>query len=206
MILTSPPYCTRIDYTAATRTELAVLHPLLNETHETLAWQMTGSTKVAGHHIEVAATWGRTCSAFLHALKAHPSKASNGYYYKTHLDYFDKMSRSLAYCANALRAGGIAVLVVQDSYYKEVHNDLPRIISEMALAHNLRLKRREDFYFSRSMSGLNPRARAYGRRPGAVESVLCLQNEQVTKKQASTRSSLSERGWHNDPHTVPQPK
>ncbi len=175
LILTSPPYCTRIDYTAATRIELAVLDPLLNETDDTLSRQMTGTTKIAGHHVEAAASWGSTCSVFLNSVKVHPSKASSGYYYKTHLDYFDKMSRSLANSAKALRAGGAAIIVVQDSYYKDVHNDLPTIISEMALAQNLKLKRREDFYISRSMSGLNPRARAYGRRPGAIESVLCLE-------------------------------
>jgi len=181
MILTSPPYCTRIDYTAATRVELAMLHPLLNETHETLARKMMGTTKVPSHPIMAVTNWGPTCSAFLHSVKVHPSKASNGYYYKTHLDYFDKMSRSLANCAKALRGGGGAIIVIQDSYYKDVHNDLPTIIGEMALAYNLKLKRREDFYFSRSMSGLNPSTRAYGRRPGAVESVLCLQKEPIRK-------------------------
>ncbi|HVB55080.1 MAG TPA: DNA methyltransferase [Candidatus Acidoferrales bacterium] len=192
LILTSPPYCTRIDYTAATRIELAALHPLLSETYDTLARQMTGTTKIANHHIDAAANWGPTCSAFLHSLKAHQSKASSGYYYKTHLDYFDKMSRSLAHCAKALRTGGAAIIVIQDSYYKDIHNDLPTIISEMALAHSLKLKRREDFYFSRSMSGLNPRARAYGRRSGAVESVLCLQKELTTRRNP-VRSGRSQR-------------
>jgi len=185
LILTSPPYCTRIDYTAATRIELAVLYPLLSETRNALSRKMMGTTKVPSHRIESAATWGPTCLAFLRSIKVHPSKASKGYYYNTHLDYFDKMSRSLAHCAKALKHGGAAIIVAQDSYYKDVYNDLPTIISEMALAHNLKLKRREDFYFSRSMSGLNPRARAYQRRPGAVESVLCLQKELIIEAKSS---------------------
>ncbi len=193
MILTSPPYCTRIDYTAATRVELAVLHPLLDETYDTIARRMTGTTKVAHHHISAADIWGPTCSTFLRSVKEHPSKASNGYYYKTHLDYFDKMSRSLAHCAKALREHGAAIIVIQDSYYKDVHNDLPTIISEMALAHNLKLKRRDDFYISRSMSNLNPRARAYERPSGTVESVLCLQKEPTRKRASSIRSGRSER-------------
>src|SRR5207247_7810722 len=40
LALTSPPYCTRIDYTAATRIELAVLGPLLSTSARALGKQM----------------------------------------------------------------------------------------------------------------------------------------------------------------------
>lgn len=175
LILTSPPYCTRIDYTAATRIELAVLQPLVKQLPEQLGRQMTGSTRVPDHPIEPRDEWGAICTAFLKVLKAHPSKASKGYYYKTHLDYFDKMDRSLAVCAAALRKDAVAVMVVQDSFYKDVHNDLPTIVSEMSRSHGLVQIRRQDFYIRRSMGGINPGARLYQRRPGANEAVLCLQ-------------------------------
>ena len=132
LILTSPPYCTRIDYTAATRIELAVIQPLTTQAPEQLRRQMTGSTRVPDHAINPRQHWGSTCVAFLDAVKKHHSKASDGYYHKTHLDYFDKMDRSIANCAGALRESGGAILVVQDSYYKDLHNDLPTILSEMA--------------------------------------------------------------------------
>ena len=45
--------------------------------------------------------------------------------------------------------GGRAVLVVQDSYYKDVHNDLPTITAEMAQSVGLKLQRREDFRLQR---------------------------------------------------------
>jgi hypothetical protein len=58
LILTSPPYCTRIDYTAATRIELAVLAPLLPTVPEELSRQMIGSTRVPAREIEISPTWG----------------------------------------------------------------------------------------------------------------------------------------------------
>jgi hypothetical protein len=173
VILTSPPYCTRIDYTAATRVELAVLAPLGQTTPEDLSRQMLGSTRVPTHAIEICPMWGQRCDDFLDALRKHPSKASSGYYYKTHLDYFDKMARSLGNLTRALKPDGAAVLVVQDSFYKEIHNDLPSIVTEMAEAYGLRKRRREDFRMSRSMSGINPYTRVYKRLPGSVEAVLC---------------------------------
>jgi len=62
LILTSPPYCTRIDYSAATRIELALLHPLLNLKMEDLGRRMIGSTRVPDHDIAVSETWGDTCA------------------------------------------------------------------------------------------------------------------------------------------------
>jgi hypothetical protein len=177
LILTSPPYCTRIDYAVATRIELAILQPLLTQTPEHLSRQMTGSTRVPDGAIDAIREWGGTCRGFLAALKRHPSKASAGYYYQTHLDYFKKMYSSLANCAAALRSSGELVLVVQDSFYKDVHNDLPTILAEMTQSHGLDLVRRRDFYIGRSMAGINPGSRTYPRRPGATESVLCFRKQ-----------------------------
>ena len=171
-MLTSPPYCTRIDYTAATRIELAVLAPLLKMAGRALGQQMIGSTQVPKGDIEIDEGWGETCLSFLAALKAHPSKASGGYYYRTHLDYFDKMNRSMQRLAVGLKPGGRAVLVVQDSYYKDIHNDLPKIITEIGAHHGLTLGQSKAFRL-RSMSDINPGRQTYVRPSGATESVLC---------------------------------
>lgn len=179
LILTSPPYCTRIDYTAATRIELAVLHPLLTSSPKALGRLMTGSTRVPTRKIPESPEWGPGCLAFLDAVCSHPAKASGGYYYQTHLDYFDKICRSISQLSTALRPLGQAVLVVQDSFYKELHNDLPTFITQMAGHRGLDLKCRHDFYIRRSMSGINPGSRAYERRPGAVESVLVFEKPRI---------------------------
>jgi hypothetical protein len=173
LILASPPYCTRIDYTAATRIELAVLDPLVRHDVEELSRRMIGTTRVPQNEIKLSPTWGEKCQNFLETLRRHQSKASSGYYYKTHLDYFDKMSRSIFNLAQALRPQGGAILVVQDSYYKELYNDLPSIITEMGEGCGLEKRRHENFRLNRSMSGINPYTRLYKRKPGAVEAVLC---------------------------------
>lgn len=175
LVLTSPPYCTRIDYSAATRIELAILDPIIDLSMEDLSRQMIGSTRVPGYTIAVDQAWGATCERFLAAVKTHPSKASSGYYYKTHLDYFRKMSLSLDNLVIALKPAAAAILVVQDSYYKDIHNDLPAITSEMAEAKGLRIRRRVDFEIKRSMSGINPRTRIYRRPAGGSEAVLCFE-------------------------------
>jgi hypothetical protein len=173
LVLTSPPYCTRIDYTAATRVELAVLAPLLEETVSDLGRRMIGTTQVPEEKPEPKESWGPACNAFLEGVRTHRSKASAGYYYSTHLDYFEKMGRSLLNLRSGLKPGGAAIMVVQDSYYKELHNDLPKIIGEMGERAGLELVRTKRFAWRQSMSRINPHTKAYQRPSDATESVLC---------------------------------
>lgn len=177
LVLTSPPYCTRIDYTAATRVELAVIFPLLNRSREELSRDMVGSIKVPKTLIPPKESWGKMCNAFLNDLRTHTSKASSGYYYKTHIDYFDKLSRSLSMIGKSLKTGGGAIMVVQDSFYKELHNNVPQILQEMAAHEGMELRRREDFHQKNPISGINSKARKYGKPLGATESVLCFQKK-----------------------------
>lgn len=174
-VLTSPPYCTRIDYTAATRIELAVIAPLVNTTTSELSRQMIGSTRVPVDEIKADPKWGETCIKFLAAVKSHASKASSGYYLKTHLDYFNKLSSSIDRVSATMKRGAMAVFVVQDSYYKDVHNDLPTIVSEMGTHSGLTFLGSKEFRLARSMSGVNPFTRVYKRQTGAVETVLCFE-------------------------------
>jgi hypothetical protein len=172
-VLTSPPYCTRIDYVAATKIELAILHFLCRNNWQNLSRRMLGTTRVCAINAEPEGEWGPTCIDFLTKMRGHHSKASASYYFKTHLDYFQKLHRSLSVISRAMKRRALGIFVVQGSYYKEIHNDLPRILSEMASSQHLELKRREDFFSSRSMSVVNPNSRRYKRDSGAVESVLC---------------------------------
>lgn len=174
-VLTSPPYCTRIDYTAATRIQLAILAPLLPMKKSELSRMMLGSIRVPVREVRQHLDWGPTCNAFLSSVKSHTSKASAGYYYKTHIDYFEKMYRSICNISNVMRPGGAAVLVVQDSFYKDVHNPLPTAVSEIAAAHGLRLRRREDFHLSKTLAGSHPHSKSYRKTFEAVESVLCFE-------------------------------
>lgn len=172
MVLTSPPYCTRIDYSAATRIELAILSPLVNLRFEDLGRRMLGSTRVQTSVVPIDTRWGDTCNRFLSDVRSHPSKASSGYYLKTHIDYFDKMFRSLSRISSAMKPDGRIVLVVQDSYYKDVHNDVPKIISEMLAEFRFSLKRRDDFLQNRSISSINTKSRVYPKKT-ATEAVMC---------------------------------
>ncbi len=169
--LGSPPYCTRIDYAVATKPELAVLG-YTKESFRELRQRLLGTSTVLRDAPRESRVWGHTCTSFLKRLKNHESKASKTYYYKNHLQYFDGIFKSLTELHRVLDDDGTCVLVVQDSFYKDIKNDLPQIVTEMAAANALELTRREDFTHARTMAALNPAARHYRKEFAATESVL----------------------------------
>lgn len=173
-VLSSPPYCTRIDYAIATSVELAVLGIDANHGLTKLRRAMIGGAVVPREAPSPQSDWGKTCLTFLDGVAGHRSKASATYYLKNHLQYFDGMFRSLQEISRVLVDQGTCALVVQDSHYKDVHNDLPRIFIEMGDANNLRLGRQVDFENTRSMARMHPHARKYWPHLHAKESVLML--------------------------------
>jgi SAM-dependent methyltransferase len=173
-VLSSPPYCTRIDYAVATAIELAILR-YDAVSFDKLRRSLMGTSTVEPHGWASYAEWGATCTAFLAQSYAHPSKASKTYYYKSHLQYFGSLYKSVMELSRVLKKGAACVLVVQDSHYKEIRNDVPTILCEMAGSARLELRRRTDFVAERSMVRMNTQARKYLDARKHVESVICFE-------------------------------
>lgn len=173
-VISSPPYCTRIDYAVATSVELAILR-VGGELFDGLRRSMTGTSTVQGQVDAVDPAWGATCVEFLKEVRAHASRASSTYYFKNHVQYFRSVFLSLNEIGRVLKPGSPCVLVVQNSYYKEILNDVSRTFSEMAPNAGLTLARQEDFSTARSMVGMNPAAKKYLSKRSSVESVLCFE-------------------------------
>ncbi len=169
--LTSPPYCTRIDYAVATSIELAVL-AASPESFDQLRRALMGTSTVPKTAPETNELWGPTCLKFLKDVRTHGSKASATYYTKNHLAYFDALYKALSELRRVTRPGGMCFIVVQDSYYKNIHNDLQQIIVEM-MNGKFECFERHDFKIKMSMASVNSRARAHLGDRVNVESVLC---------------------------------
>lgn len=171
--VSSPPYCTRIDYAVATSPELFLLGHLSSTEFDSLRRNMLGTTAVSRDiPSAVPFEWGSVCSDAIRRIGSHSSRASSTYYLSTFLHYFDGLSKSIREIDRVSRSGASVVLVVQDSDYKEVHLDLQSIVIEMAEIHGWRLRNRMDHPLRHTLAGTNPRAREYRSDFSAIESVL----------------------------------
>lgn len=170
-IITSPPYCTRIDYAVATSLELAILRINLDE-YNILRRALIGTSTVSKNVSSPSVNWGVACLKFLDEVKNHPSRASEAYYYKSHVQYYESLFLSLKEASRVCKSGADLIFVVQNSHYKNVLNDLALIVEEMGAGLGLMKKKRLDFLTKRSMSSLNHHSRKYIKNRSNTESVL----------------------------------
>jgi hypothetical protein len=170
-VITSPPYCTRIDYVVATRPELAVLG-LSKEEIRALRTEMIGTPTISSDVPQPVADWGATANALIDRVSQHTSRASGTYYRKYFLQYFASMSQSIKELRRVLSKDGQAVIVIQDSYYKDVHIDLPTVMEEMSESVGFSLRERRDFDIAITKAAINRKARSWRSTFTATESVL----------------------------------
>lgn len=168
LTLTSPPYCTRLDYAKATELELALLEYSPVEFRQ-LRELMIGTPLITEKICDITLT--AECNELLDAIRLHPSRASQSYYYKTFKQYFTTLARSLNEISRVTVPGGHAILVVQDSYYKEIHIDLASVIRSQLLEWGWEPKGSVAFEGT-SFRSINTRSRQYQRTSIAKESVL----------------------------------
>lgn len=169
-VLSSPPYCTRIDYAIATLPELSVLFST-NEEIDALRRSLMGTTTVP-KNINNVNKFGKTCNSFLEQVSCHESKASRSYYYKNLHQYFQDLKESIAEISRVLKKNSKCIFVVQDSYYKNIYCDLHKIISEMMNEHNLFEMSSIRFTNNRNMANINTKSKKYVTQKKATESVL----------------------------------
>lgn len=160
-VVSSPPYCTRIDYVRATLPELAVIGHPNGQVTRGLRDMMIGTPTISKMRYSGGVAWGPTCSRFLSAVQNHSSKASSTYYLRYYRQYFASVFSSLNEIDRVLKRGGQCVLVVQDSYYKEIKNNLPRVFIEMATLIGWTLEAKKPFRVNQTLAGVNPDVKAY---------------------------------------------
>jgi hypothetical protein len=172
-VITSPPYCTRIDYVIATLPELAVMGIKLSEI-KPLRDRMIGTPTIQQEREESdeeKLIAGPISANLLRQIRAHSSKASSGYYAKFYRQYFRTMRASLAEISRVTRDAAPLVMVAQDSFYKDIHVDLPTVLDELATEQGWS---RVGFqhYSVRNFASINRRSRNYRDATSATEAVL----------------------------------
>lgn len=171
LVLSSPPYCTRIDYAIATLPELAVLSVIGEPEIDSLRRALMGATTVP-KSVPESLEFGGICDEFLHRVREHSSRASSTYYYKNFFQYFFKLSQSIKEIARVLKSGGKCYLVVQDSYYKDIHCDLAKIIVDMFAPLGVEHISTYEFQSKNNMANINPKGKKYRSKTEAIESVV----------------------------------
>ncbi len=174
LVITSPPYCTRIDYGVATLCELSVFFGYDSNEINKIRRELTGRTTIDKKlNISLSSlNIGFNGINFLKEVEQHDSYASRSYYFKNLYQYFHDMELSLKEISRVIKKDGMFICVVQDSFYKDVHCDLPEIIADMASISGFILMGKYDFDVTVNLANLNVQSKKYRSSTKAYESVL----------------------------------
>jgi hypothetical protein len=178
-VISSPPYCTRIDYVKKTSPELAFLGANAAAIKR-LRHEMIGTPTIHKIPVQQDPAWGSACIDTLEVISSHKSYASKSYYWKTFVQYFGGLYQSLREIDRTLKSAGQCILVVQDSYYKDTHVDLAKIIDEMTQGLGWSAIARSDFPTTKTIVGLNTHAIKNGNPGQATETVLSFRKNMRT--------------------------
>jgi len=142
MIITSPPYANRLDYTRMWAPELEVISAMWEGNSSEIKAMQIGSTVVEGKTVssKEEARLPKPIRQALVDIRSDPDwKASESYYYPFFRNYAVSMMRSLNQIASKLRPGGILVMFVRDTVRKDVMFPTAELIRSV-LVSGLKMK------------------------------------------------------------------
>jgi len=171
--LTSPPYLNRLDYVNPTLPELHVLSWQEGARLDDLRTQMMGTTKMR-RQVSTAQLSSATATKLLDAIARHPTKASGTYYLKFFRQYFEDMADFLKWLRSRSTSTCRGIVVLQDSYYKEIKVPIVQIILEFADAADFTVEVLREEKRTRHMGMLSPHQRAHAPHKALTEFTLLL--------------------------------
>lgn len=159
LVLTSPPYCTRLDYVVSASFELAALsasdQDLLSLRRASMGTPLMRHDPTTTKHL------GSVTHRLLQQIKNHSSKNSETYYHPSYVQYFNDAYVALKEIKRTLRPGGRAILVLQSSFYKEIPIDLSRHYLSMSKELGMYGERVVRQPVSKVLTDINPAARKH---------------------------------------------
>lgn len=175
VILTSPPYLSRIDYVKATLPQLLMLgYSNASEIGE-LRRRIMGGVLTGRSADGDWPGWGDLTNDVLKKIESHDSKASDTYYSTLARRYFADLDETVGETLRVLRPQGVSLFVVQTSYYKDVPIPLDKILVELARSRGGRGMILQEEEVRQHFGHLSPHQREYAGKKVLRESVVRLQ-------------------------------
>lgn len=171
LVITSPPYLTRIDYAVSTQVELLILSGEIG--YREIRNNTIGTTTIYSQRKVGSECWGGLCNKIIDYINNHGSYSSQDYYIKNTVQYFDSTYNSLKELYRVMKKGASAYLVIQNSYYKEIEIKLPDIYLEMAtnIGFYDAISMRKDEVRT-TMASINSRSKKYNKDKVYYEEII----------------------------------
>ncbi|MBC1614472.1 hypothetical protein HB937_14205, partial [Listeria welshimeri] len=133
---------------------------------------MIGTTKILADAQDAFSQYSPTARLFLKTVYEHPSKASKSYYYKQFFQYFNGIIKSISEISRVSKKNAKVIIVVQDTFYKNVYLDIEKIFEEIFSRFAWQVDMKKDFIKNQTMVSLNNKIKNYREISKPRETVL----------------------------------
>jgi len=171
LVLSSPPYLSRLDYIRFSEPELRFMSALGLGAVGRLRGRQVGSVLVSSKAVRSRSLPPQSKS-FVQLVERHPSKGSRNYYRKFIANYFGNLQIVAKHLVSSTRPGADAWIVVQDSWYKDIRIPTGDLAREIFQSAGWNLRRRWAFKVKSSLSGLAATTHGWRRGSPLMEHVL----------------------------------
>ena len=171
LVLSSPPYLSRLDYVRFSEPELRFMSTLGLGAAGRLRGRQIGSVLVSSK-VERSHSLPPRSESFVQVVERHPSKGSRNYYRKFIANYLRNLQVVARHLISSTQPDAEAWIVVQDSWYKELRIPTGGLVKEVFEVAGWTLQRRWAFKVMSSLSGLAAAAHDWRDRSPLTEHVL----------------------------------
>lgn len=175
VVITSPPYCTRIDYIVNSAFELAAIGVPYHSAEFSNLRRATMGTPLSRIIEEESTLMPKSVNELIAKIRSHHSKASESYYYKTYNQYFCDAIKSLSEIKRVTKNGGIACFVVQTSYYKDIFVDLPKLYLDMGCNQGFNAEMLHKKEVKHHLTQINSRSSAHAAEKICYEATILME-------------------------------
>lgn len=154
VVITSPPYLTRLDYGVATGIEWRLLEG--GRDADLTDWRASFTGSVLTYRSTTSVyPLPRSVADLLSAIQRHDSKAARTYYFQFFRNYFVGIQNAIGNISDACKLGARGLFVVQDSQFKDLNIPLTRLFSDMLECCGWKVEKTEPFSISPTFYKIN---------------------------------------------------
>ena len=170
-LISSPPYLSRLDYIRAAWPENLYLNALgvIGELRQLREHQIGGVVLGDPKNKEPLPP---SIEAMLRTIRDHPSKGSSSYYEPLARSYFQRLQRVFSSLMRTEVGGKTAILVVQDSWYKDLYIPTAKLTARLIRRNGFRLKKTWTFENSGNLLAIHRSARKWRKTSRLKENVM----------------------------------
>lgn len=175
IIITSPPYLSRLDYIVATRPEINLCENLgIVKSEKDIRYKQIGTPLKEVNEIDEFEKLPHSCQNVIIDVEKHKSKGSSSYYKFIIENYFIKMNKVFSILNQIASADAKIIMVVRDSWYKNIYINTSNLLIDILTSYSWLCKDLWTYKSNYMLASANPSTKKWRTSSSVDEKIIVM--------------------------------